>query len=105
MRTNHLGFSNIEGLLIVVIVGIIGFSGWYVYSADKNANQAYNSVSNSQPMHSSPKKPTAGGVTYENGKLVPADSQARAKEAGYYCPSWDAKPGAASADFCVTLDK
>jgi type II secretory pathway pseudopilin PulG len=44
MKKNQKGFSHVEILLLVVIVGIIGFVGWYVLrsvnQADKNLNSA-----------------------------------------------------------------
>jgi len=39
------------------------------------------------------------------GKPVPASSAARAKSAGYYCPSWDAAPGTIASAICYPLDK
>jgi type II secretory pathway pseudopilin PulG len=44
MKKNQKGFSHVEILLLIVIVGIIGFVGWYVLrsvnQADKNLNSA-----------------------------------------------------------------
>jgi cytoskeletal protein RodZ len=59
-----------------------------------------------QPTPTPATPPSTGDtpVTYEHGKVVPTDSQARAKAASYYCPSWDAAPGSYSTDECVTLD-
>jgi len=34
---------------------------------------------------------------------VPAQSQQRAKAAGYYCPSWDASPGQVSPSICYPI--
>ena len=39
------------------------------------------------------------------GEPVPAESQAEARRLGYYCPSWDAKPGQVAPDICLKLDK
>src|SRR5579871_5801589 len=44
------GFSAIEGLLILVIVGLIGFTGWYVWHSKNNSDKALSeaqAVSNS----------------------------------------------------------
>ena len=38
-RTNQSGFSAIEGLLIIVIVAIVGFTGYYVWHSAQNANK------------------------------------------------------------------
>ncbi len=34
MKNNQKGFGAIEALLIIVLAGIIGFTGWYVYNAN-----------------------------------------------------------------------
>lgn len=36
------GFTFVEGLLIVVLVGIVGFAGWYVYDSNKKTNSIYD---------------------------------------------------------------
>jgi hypothetical protein len=54
MKKNQKGFSHVEILLLIVIVGIIGFVSWYVWhsvgQADKNLNSANgpNSVATSK---------------------------------------------------------
>ncbi len=50
MKIDQSGFSAVEGLLIVIVLGIIGGTGWYVYNSqqeDKPVQQA--EVTNSQP--------------------------------------------------------
>jgi cytoskeletal protein RodZ len=44
MKKNQSGFSAIEALLILVIVGIIGGTGWYVIQANKNTNDTLNNA-------------------------------------------------------------
>ncbi len=41
-KINSKGFSAIEGLLILVIIGLIGFVGWYVLHSKNTANKTYN---------------------------------------------------------------
>lgn len=53
MRKNQKGFSAIEGLLILVIVGIIGGTGWYVW--DRNNSESTNTGT---PTSSEEKKET-----------------------------------------------
>jgi hypothetical protein len=38
MNKNEKGFSLVEGLLVVLIVTVIGFAGWYVLNANKNVS-------------------------------------------------------------------
>src|ERR1700733_6263863 len=38
---NQSGFSVVEALLIVIVIGILGFTGWFVYHAQTNASKAY----------------------------------------------------------------
>lgn len=42
-----LGFSVIETLLILVVVGILGFTGWYVYHAKQTSNKDYSAAASS----------------------------------------------------------
>ncbi len=43
-RTKENGFSPIETILVLVIVGMVSFIGWYVYHARNNANKDLNSA-------------------------------------------------------------
>lgn len=47
-QDTNLGFSIVEALLILVVIGILGFTGWYVYhvrqTADKNHSAAANAT-------------------------------------------------------------
>jgi len=47
MRINHRGFSAIEGLLMLVILGLVSFTAWYIFHSNNSANQAYNNAANS----------------------------------------------------------
>jgi len=46
-KTNQTGFSIVEALLILVVVGILGFTGWYVYHAKQTSDKSYSAASNS----------------------------------------------------------
>jgi len=45
---NSMGFSAVEVLLILVVIGILGFTGWFVYHSQKVANKDYSSESSVQ---------------------------------------------------------
>jgi len=46
-KTDQTGFSIIEALLILVVVGILGFTSWYVYHAKQVSGKNYSAVNNS----------------------------------------------------------
>jgi len=60
---NSLGFSAVEALLILVVVGILGFSGWFVYHSQKVANKDYN-YSSSAASKTATVNPYAGWKQY-----------------------------------------
>jgi len=43
------GFAALEALLVVIIVGLLGFTGWFVWHAKNNTDTSLNNASNSQP--------------------------------------------------------
>lgn len=67
------GFTAVEGLLILVIVGILGFTGWYVWSsktdADKTAADAAK-ASSSSVSSSKATDPTADWVAFSSKEGV-----------------------------------
>ena len=54
-----MGFSAVEALLILVIVGILGFTGWFVYHSQKTANKDYNSQSSTSQTSTTKKSDTS----------------------------------------------
>jgi uncharacterized protein HemX len=49
LKQDERGFGHLEAILVVVIVAVIGFVGWYVYHAKQNTDKsldAANSTSN-----------------------------------------------------------
>jgi hypothetical protein len=66
---NSMGFSAVEALLILIVVGILGFTGWFVYHSQKVANKNYSSQPSATqtPTTKKPTKPTnqyAGWKTF-----------------------------------------
>lgn len=43
-KTNQSGFSTVEALLVLVVVGILGFTGWYVYHSRNVADKGYGAA-------------------------------------------------------------
>jgi hypothetical protein len=87
-------YKKIMAALIVVCLIIAG--GVVIVLIRSSHQPKTPAVTNSS---NSSKPVTAGGVP------VPSDSQIKAKAKGYYCPSWDAKPGQVASTICIPLDK
>lgn len=47
-KINNRGFSAVEILLIVVVVGVLGFAGWWVWNRNDNQQQQVGSPTNEQ---------------------------------------------------------
>lgn len=57
MKINAKGFSAVEGLLLLVVAAILGFTGWFVWHSVKNADKLNSqSVADSNPPASSVNK-------------------------------------------------
>src|SRR4051794_31587645 len=50
MNKDPKGFTAVEGLLILVIVGLVSFAGWYVWKA---TNNAHNNLDSANSVNSS----------------------------------------------------
>ena len=46
MKHNQKGFGAVEALLFLILLSILGFTGYYVWHTSKNANSTYNSAAN-----------------------------------------------------------
>ena len=91
MSQRRVIFSRLEVLLGLLVVLIIAGSIWIFYL---NRGLAKETVINSQPAASSPACTIKG---------VPASLCVKAKSLGYYCPSWDARPGQIVPDYCYKV--
>src|SRR5579884_335933 len=47
MKSGQKGFTLVETLLVLILLAIIGFTGYYVYHTQKNTSVSYNNASNS----------------------------------------------------------
>jgi hypothetical protein len=75
MKRNQCGFTAVAGLLVLVIVAIIGGTGWYVMQANKNTDNTLNkaglgtaakSAKKSSPAPAPKADPTADWVAYSS---------------------------------------
>jgi hypothetical protein len=90
MNRRQAGFSPIELLLImIVIIGLIVI-GWTIYIRHNPSGESAAAGSSSNK--------TACSISG-----VPEQFCARAKKAGYYCPSWDVKPGQVAPAICYKI--
>ena len=48
IKDNQQGFSPVEAVLVLVIVGLVGFTGWYVLHSQKSVDKNLTSTSSSQ---------------------------------------------------------
>jgi predicted lipoprotein with Yx(FWY)xxD motif len=64
-KTNQRGYSSIEIVLVLVIVGLIAFIGWYVFHAKSDINTTLGNAESGQTQLSKQavKKPTAASTT------------------------------------------
>ncbi|HSX18151.1 MAG TPA: hypothetical protein VLE51_02235 [Candidatus Saccharimonadales bacterium] len=73
MNKNQKGFSAVEGLLILVMVGIVGFVGWYVWQAkdksEKNLSAASSSSDVKTVKKETPKQSTTKSTAYNLQQL------------------------------------
>ena len=56
MKRNQKGFGAVEGLLLLILLSILGFTSYYVYHTRNNTSSTYNksvSSSNSTPTTTS----------------------------------------------------
>lgn len=90
MNSKKIRFIVIIILLTSLVAGI-----FLIYRIHQNDYNSPKLVLKPGVSHSI----TAGGVA------VPTYLQARAIKAGYYCPSWAAKPGQVSTTICMPLDR
>lgn len=44
------GFSAVETILLVIIVGLIGFTGWYVYTTQQNTNDSLDTAASTSDV-------------------------------------------------------
>lgn len=63
-KNNQLGMGTVEILLIVVIVAVLGFVGWFIYDKKKDANKTLDQASQSNSQTSEPQKKAVNSTKY-----------------------------------------
>jgi hypothetical protein len=90
MKRDSKGFSAVEGLLILIILGILAGVGWYVWKSNNQANKSLNNADKSNSIKTntsvnSTKCSKEPELTAECAKLIPSvDNSLAIKE-------WDVK--------------
>jgi type II secretory pathway pseudopilin PulG len=70
MKSGQKGFTVVETLLVLILVSIIGFTGYYVYHSRNNANVNYNNSANSSNVSTSSSSNSSKFVFKEIGVQV-----------------------------------
>jgi type II secretory pathway pseudopilin PulG len=90
---NQKGFAVLEGLLVLIIIGMLAGIGWYVMRASKNTNNILNSASTSSTKSAAKKTSSAGATKYlsidEWGVKIPLSEK---DQGAYYKVDTDLSP-------------
>lgn len=70
IKHSSQGFAILEGVLIAVVVGIVGFTGWYVVSNRSSANKQYDKIARSDNAISVKKDSGKKVVTLESKQIA-----------------------------------
>ena len=84
---NSTGFSAVEALLILIVISILGFTGWFVYNSQKAANKDYGSQQNTQANTAGVSKPTTSYAGWQTYSLVSEGATIK------YPPNWKLSAG------------
>lgn len=64
-RQHQYGFGHVGLIVIIVVIGLVGFSGWYVFTKNKTKDTTTNNNQNTQPAPQ-PAAASGEGITWEN---------------------------------------
>jgi Tfp pilus assembly protein PilE len=109
-KYSQKGFSAVEGLLIVIILGMLGGVGYYVYNSQKQVDKTYSQTANSSVAPSTKKTTANAGA---NNSLVRAtdaviyqDDQGKLYQISLLASTNDQKQLAQAIDsYCNANDK
>lgn len=80
IKRDERGIAHLETALVIVIVAIIGFVGWYVYHTKQNSDKALNTSNSAGPRFTYQKTSTAPSGSTSNASLQ-TDQQGAASSA------------------------
>jgi len=89
-RTSQEGFSVVEASIVVLVVGVLGFAGYMVYSRQQNNNKPATTSNSTQTAEesptadvgSAPEIKTTGDLTKAEGILDQTDPGSSDTDAG-----------------------
>lgn len=81
MKINQKGFNVVEALLTIIIISLIGFVGWFVFSATKTTKKLESSAKfSATPIQNSQAKQTNTAVDQLNSTKLPASNSSKSVE-------------------------
>ena len=98
LRTNQQGFAAIEAVLVVIVLGIIGFTGWFVYHSKQTTNKTLDQTSAASSA-AGQKKSSLKGPSYAQQSATQAVPASKAAAITYLnVPEWGLKISFPDAD-------
>ena len=86
MKTNQEGFSAVEAILIILIVGIISFAGWFVWNSQKQTSKTIDESNKSSSAATSTKKTTVSNATASSSTVQGTVNYVDVKDWGVKIP-------------------
>lgn len=69
MKSGQKGFTVVEALLLLILLAIMGFTGYYVWHSQKQTNNSLNAASNTK-LAAPAKKSIASGTSKSSNMIV-----------------------------------
>jgi hypothetical protein len=105
MKKSQRGFSAVEALLIVIIIGMLGGVGWYVWHSQKQVDKTYSQTANSSVSPKTKAKSTKTTATPLD-PVIYQDNEGKLYQISLLASTDNQKQlGAAIDSYCKTNDK